>query len=284
MIKRRKKIAAFILSGILAGVIAATSTPVSASTSNITLSKSKITLAPNQSTTVTIKTKGKYVFQKIKSVKYSKKNIATVTRKKNKVTIKGKKTGTVKITLVASYKVKKITKNKNLTLNVKVKKLAGLYNKGKFTSWKDLVSNKKVKLQKKNTISSAESISGELIIPNSVTSIGEEAFSNCYELTNITIPNSVTSIEKFAFSDSGLTSITIPNSVSSIGDGTFHNCLELTSITIPNSVSYIGEGAFFGCSNLKTVYYNGTEEQWKKITISVANSWLEDATIIYKES
>ena len=62
------------------------------------------------------------------------------------------------------------------------------------------------------------------------------------EITNLIIPNSVTSIGDYAFSGcAGLTSITIPNSVTSIGDYAFQYCSGLTSITIPNSVTSIGE-------------------------------------------
>ena len=89
-------------------------------------------------------------------------------------------------------------------------------------------------------------------IPDSVTSIGNWAFSGCSSLTSITIPHSVTSIESYAFSGcSSLTNITIPDSVTSIGGGAFHSCNNLTSITIPDSVTSIGYGAFYGCKDLK---------------------------------
>ena len=91
-------------------------------------------------------------------------------------------------------------------------------------------------------------------IPNTVTSIGESAFYGCSGLTSITIPASVTSIGDYAFSEcSGLTSIIIPNSVTSIGDLAFRGCSGLTSITIPNSVTSIGEFAFSYC-HLTDVY------------------------------
>ena len=93
-----------------------------------------------------------------------------------------------------------------------------------------------------------------ITIPNSVTSIGEQAFLQCSGLTSVTIPNSVTSISQKAFRDcSSLTSVTIPNSITSIGHQAFLGCSSLTSVTIPNSVTTIGEGAFSGCSSLKSV-------------------------------
>ena len=72
--------------------------------------------------------------------------------------------------------------------------------------------------------------------------------------TSVTIPNSVTSIENEAFSYcSGLTSVTIPNSVTSIGSYAFYHCSGLTSVTIPNSVTYIGSYVFYRCSDLTSI-------------------------------
>ena len=104
---------------------------------------------------------------------------------------------------------------------------------------------------------------GSVVIPSlveyygftySVTSIGDSAFFDCYNLTDIEIPNSVTSIGDSAFYGcSSLTSIEIPNSVTSIGDSAFFDCYCLTSIQIPNSVTSIGDYAFSRCSSLTNI-------------------------------
>jgi len=91
-------------------------------------------------------------------------------------------------------------------------------------------------------------------IPNSVTTIGKEAFYYNKYLANVTIPNSVTTIENRAFSGcTGLTDIIIPNSVTTIGEEAFSSCTGLTDIIIPDSVTIIGTGAFFSCDNLTDV-------------------------------
>ena len=91
------------------------------------------------------------------------------------------------------------------------------------------------------------------IIPNTVTSIGNNAFSGCKNLLSIEIPNSVTSIGSSAFSGSGLVSVEIPNSVTSIGSIAFNSCNSLISVEIPNSVTSIGSNVFSGCSNMSSV-------------------------------
>ncbi len=93
----------------------------------------------------------------------------------------------------------------------------------------------------------------KVIIEDGVTSIGDRAFS-FLDLTSIAIPDSVTSIGYDAFTGcSNLTSIAIPDSVISIGEGAFYSCSSLTSITIPDSVISIGEVAFSRCSSLVSV-------------------------------
>jgi hypothetical protein len=132
-------------------------------------------------------------------------------------------------------------------------------------------------------------ISGSYTIPASVTSIGEEAFYACANLTRVTIPNSVTSIGDGAFYEcSSLATIdvdaqnafyssvrgvlfnksqtmlveypggisgsyTIPASVTSIGHGAFLSCTRVTSVTIPATVTNIGISAFWGCASLTSV-------------------------------
>ncbi len=84
------------------------------------------------------------------------------------------------------------------------------------------------------------------VVPISVTSIGDYAFSDCSGLSSIELPESVTSIGKFAFSGcTGLTGIKIPNSVTSIGDQAFSSCSTLTYIScLAKTPCAIGSQAF----------------------------------------
>ena len=96
--------------------------------------------------------------------------------------------------------------------------------------------------------------STSFIIPDSVKNIGEGAFIDVKNLTDVTIPNSVTSIDNSAFSNcSNLKSVTIPASVTEIRSCAFLNCANLTSVTIPDSVTSIGSYAFANCANLTSI-------------------------------
>ena len=94
----------------------------------------------------------------------------------------------------------------------------------------------------------------DIVIPSSVTSIGEWAFWGCSSLSDIVIPSSVTSIGDGAFMCCRfLSKIVIPSSVTSIGFSAFFDCSSLSEIVIPSSVTSIGNRAFFSCRSLSKI-------------------------------
>lgn len=114
-------------------------------------------------------------------------------------------------------------------------------------------------------------------IPDSVTSIPDDAFAFCSQLTNISIPNSVTFIGFAAFNScTSLKSITLPSSLSTIQSSAFYNCGNLETIRIPVSVTFIGNYAFAGCPSSMTVTYPGSKTQWDAITKGSNNDVLEN--------
>jgi len=116
-------------------------------------------------------------------------------------------------------------------------------------------------------------------IPKGVTRIGNSAFYDCSGLTSVTIPESVTSIDNYAFYNcSSLTNVTIPEGVTSIGENTFYGCSGLTSVTIPASVTSIGRDAFHNCSELKDVYCSATRVPTDYTSI-FGGSYIEYATL-----
>lgn len=131
-------------------------------------------------------------------------------------------------------------------------------------------------------------------LPDSVVSVGEYAFASCDNLTSILLSNGLTSIGKYAFSNNkSLIDIIIPDNITTISYGTFYRCSGLTKIVIPKSVTRILEYAFYGCNALKDVYYTGTEDEWKKISIYTrdssninvqVNTPLFNATIYYNSN
>ena len=112
---------------------------------------------------------------------------------------------------------------------------------------------------------------GDIVIPESVTcddityqvtSIGDQAFLACRNLTSVVIPEGVLEIGSKAFQFCNkLTTVSIPNSVITIGASAFYSCTSLTSITIPQSVTSIGEKSFYNCKSLVTI----TVEEGNKV-------------------
>ena len=92
---------------------------------------------------------------------------------------------------------------------------------------------------------------GDVVIPEGVTCIGEYAFFNCCNMTNITIPDSVARIGEFAFAQcAGLKNITIPGTVLKIGRGAFTGCGNLEKATLSEGINAIERDAFYECSSL----------------------------------
>ena len=119
-------------------------------------------------------------------------------------------------------------------------------------------------------------------IPESVTTIGDYAFSACSGLTSVTIPEGVTTIGESAFLGcSGLTSVTIPAGVTSIGWNAFSDCSGLTSVTIPDGVTSIEYGAFVGCNNVREACLPGDRcglplDNLTNLVISVGTTSIKD--------
>lgn len=106
----------------------------------------------------------------------------------------------------------------------------------------------------------------EINIHSGVTSIGDSAFSGCTSLTSITIPASVTEIGDGAFSAcNALSSITIPEGVKVISNSFCGYSETVKTITIPKSVTKICTNAFIHCSDLHTIVFRGTKDEWKAI-------------------
>ena len=88
--------------------------------------------------------------------------------------------------------------------------------------------------------------STEVIIPNSVSIIGEGAFKDCRGITKVSIPDSVTTIEENAFwGCAELSSLYLPDSVTTIGEWAFSLCEKLSSLKLPESIQKLDRHAFY---------------------------------------
>ncbi len=99
----------------------------------------------------------------------------------------------------------------------------------------------------------------KLVLPSTLTVIGENAFEDFNRLTEVTIPENVTTISNHAFYEcTGLEKITLPESLQTIGSSAFTRCTSLAELTLPAKLTKLGEYAFYGCSALTDVTIPGT--------------------------
>lgn len=138
-------------------------------------------------------------------------------------------------------------------------------------------------------------------LPEGLTWIGASAFSKCGNLTYVSVPASATRIDGGAFADNPrLSKVDFQAKVDSLPGGIFENCPALTSFVIPDGVTTIGNAAFsesglktvtvpitvtkiednaFASTSLTDVYFDGSQVEWKKITIGSGNDALKKANI-----
>ena len=114
--------------------------------------------------------------------------------------------------------------------------------------------------------------------------IGEGAFAFCEKLRNPDLPETLKEIKAEAFYGcKSITNLTIPEGITVIDRDAFRGCSSLMSILIPESVTVIKD-AFYYCNMLKTIYYQGSKEQWANIALDNNNGLFNKATILYNYS
>lgn len=146
------------------------------------------------------------------------------------------------------------------------------WNKKKFwakdkhiVSWAGKIEEKKVVAQtigdnseftvNRGILKKYAGVAEHVVLPDSVTKIGERAFDGCKTIKSIDIPNTIVRIDGAAFRDcTSLQSIKLPDSIEKIEWQTFQGCTSLKSVYIPSTVTNIAEGAFRNCTSLKTVF------------------------------
>ena len=94
----------------------------------------------------------------------------------------------------------------------------------------------------------------QIQIPNSITMIGEAAFADAEQLTDITLPLGLKAISRYMLAGTAVTNLVLPEGVTDIGMGAFEDCDQLHTIYLPHSLQTIGDKAFAYCTNLNEVY------------------------------
>lgn len=141
----------------------------------------------------------------------------------------------------------------------------GIYGTGGnlLKSWDDMVADGDVTMTggvftTSDNRTRAFRYAARVVVPSSVTTIGEAAFEGCQFIEEVELPPDLTEISERAFYYCvALRDITLPDSIETIGVRAFMNCDALTEITIPDGVTSIGTDAFSQCDALTTINYSG---------------------------
>ena len=104
----------------------------------------------------------------------------------------------------------------------------------------------------------------KIILPRTITAIGDRAFAYCTSLKSVNLPSTITSIGKEALAGTAITTITLPKSITLIPEGLLANCSSLESITIGNKISTVEKSAFDNCTSLNALYISDLEA-WCRI-------------------
>ena len=119
----------------------------------------------------------------------------------------------------------------------------------------------------------------DVTFPNSIESIGVQAFRGCALWENINMPDKLTTIGDEAFRESYISELILPSGLSHIGKNAFFACRYLQTAVVPSSLTSIGDGSFCICDSLRNVYYEGSSEDWQMIMIGEDNEGLDIADI-----